>query len=262
MLIAHLSDPHMRAAGQLYQGLVDTNALFDLALETLAALDPAPDLVIIGGDLVDDGSDADYATVAGKLSRIAVPVFAIPGNHDERGAFRRCLPGLAGTASGPLHFRAEGELRVIGFDVTVPGAHHGEVDDDKADWLDAALSEAPDHPTMVLMHQPPILSGIDCIDAYNCRGGDLLAGVLARHHQVERLLCGHVHRFMQTSFAGIPLLCAPATSTSIALRLGAGAEPASYLEPPAMLLHDWRGPGRLVTHHLSIGRYPGPFPFF
>ena len=60
MLIAHLSDPHLRAKGQLYQGLVDTNALFDMALESLKSLDPQPDIVIVSGDLVDDPTVAEY----------------------------------------------------------------------------------------------------------------------------------------------------------------------------------------------------------
>lgn len=111
VLIAHLSDPHLRQRGHLYQGLIDSNAMFDLALDTLAALRPEPDIVIIGGDLVDEGTEAEYETVRDALQRLHQPVYAIPGNHDERktsgGAFRaqtislplvRCIstPGIGG----------------------------------------------------------------------------------------------------------------------------------------------------------------------
>ncbi|MBB96608.1 MAG: phosphodiesterase [Rhodobacteraceae bacterium] len=263
MLIAHLSDPHLRASGQLYQGLVDSNALFDIALDTLAALDPQPDIVLIGGDLVDEGTAAEYATVTEKLARIAQPVYAIPGNHDAREPFRQCLASRGYLpAEGPLHFCIDGPVRVIGFDVTVPGAHHGQVDAAAAEWLDQTLAQAPDTPTLVLMHQPPVQSGITCIDGYNCRGEDLLAAVLSRHPQVERLLCGHIHRFMQTAFGGTQLICAPSTATAIAARLTPDAPPASFVEPPALLLHDARRPGPIVTHYLPVGRFPGPFPFF
>ena len=63
MLIAHLSDPHLRQTGHLYPGLIDSNAMFDLTLDTLAAPRPEPDIVIIGGDLVDKGTEAEYETV-------------------------------------------------------------------------------------------------------------------------------------------------------------------------------------------------------
>ncbi|WP_158963729.1 phosphodiesterase [Chachezhania sediminis] len=265
MLIAHLSDPHLREAGVLYQGLVDSNAMFDRALETLAALDPAPDIVIIGGDLVDEGRPAEYASVIKALSRLRQPVFAIPGNHDERVAFRSALGDFVPvTDSGPLHFDTgtERPVRILGWDITVPGDHHGQIDEDAIAWLETRLAEAPDQPTAILMHQPPVNTGIHFIDAYRCFGESRLGALLPLFPNVERILCGHVHRSIQTRFAGVPLTIAPSTSSSIALRLAEDAEPASYVEPPAFLLHDWRGHGPMVTHWVPVGQHRGPLPYF
>ncbi|MBS7538296.1 phosphodiesterase [Ancylobacter lacus] len=264
MLIAQLSDPHLCLPGVLYQGVVDSNALFEAALATLAALDPQPDLVLLSGDVVEEGTVADYAAARAMLDRVGPPLLAIPGNHDAREPFRAAFAGRMGLpAEGPLHLvRDVGPLRLVGFDITVPGEHHGEADAAACGWLDATLAAAPERPTLVMMHQPPILSGIDAIDAYNCRGGARLAAVIARHPQVERVLCGHVHRFLQARFAGTLLLTAPSTATAIALRLRPGAEPASFVEPPAFLLHHWRPGAGLVTHLVPIGRFPGPFDFF
>lgn len=265
MLIAHLSDPHLRPDGMLYQGLVDSNAMFDLALDTLLALTPAPDLVIIGGDLVDEGSEAEYDMVLKALERIEQPVLAIPGNHDNHDNFRRCLAGtLPLTASGPLHFDTGNRwpVRVIGFDVTVPGAHYGEVTPDAAEWLQEKLQACPKLPTMLLMHQPPTECGMHFIDAYRCFGEEHLSELVRQNPQIERILCGHIHRFMQSRFAGNLLMTAPSTATAIALRLEQDAVPASFVEPPAFLLHDWQ-PGRdIITHWVPVGRFPGPFSFF
>lgn len=140
MLIAHLSDPHLRQRGHLYRGLIDSNAMFDLALDTLAALRPESDIVIIGGDLVDKGTEADYETVRDALKRLHQPVYAIPGNHDERENFRRCFQGSDYiAASGPLHFDTGDRwpVRVIGLDVTVLGQHHGDIDDEASTGCDA-----------------------------------------------------------------------------------------------------------------------------
>lgn len=265
MLIAHFSDPHLRPKGELYQGLIDSNAMFAAALEQLARLDPAPDVVLLSGDVVDEGRAEEYELAIGMLSAIKAPLFVIPGNHDERCAFRAAFASHAYLpADGPLHFAAgeAGPVRIIGLDVTVPGEHHGEVDDEASFWLEARLAEEPGRPTLVMMHQPPILSGIPYIDEYNCRGGERLAALIARFPNVERVLCGHIHRFMQARFGGTLLMTAPSTTTAIALRLAADAEPASFVEPPAMLLHHWSAASGLVTHHLPIGRFPGPFDFF
>ena len=112
-----------------------------------------------------------------------------------------------------------------------------------------------------VMHQPPFKSGIPYMDAYLCRGGERLAGVVARHSQVERIVCGHVHRFMQVRFGGTMLCTAPSTTTSIDLQLRPDARPQSHIEPPAFLLHHWQPGTGLVTHFVPIGAFAGPFPF-
>lgn len=265
MLIAHLSDPHMRPTGELYQDLVDSNAMFDAAVRHLNALDPAPDLVIITGDIVDQGTPAEYEHARIALAAIRQPVLMLPGNHDDREALRSAFPDHRYLpATGPLHFAMgdEGPVRIIGLDVTIPGEYHGEASEEACSWLEARLLEEPKRPTLVLVHQPPFESGIACIDAYNCWEGARLAAVLSAHPQVERLLCGHVHRFMLARFAGTMLVTAPSTTTAIALRLAPDADPASYVEPPGLLLHQWREGAGLVTHFVPIGDFRGPFPFF
>jgi Icc protein len=66
---------------------------------------------------------------------------------------------------------------------------------------------------------------------------------------------------MQLRFAGVLLCTAPSTTTAIALRLSENAEPASFLEPPGFLLHQWRPSVGLITHFAPIGSFPGPMPF-
>lgn len=260
MLIAHLSDPHLCPPGTLYHRVLDTNARFAEAVAQVQALDP--DLVILTGDIAEHGHPSEYALARRILSRLSAPVLAIPGNHDDREGFRSGLAGLMpSTHHGPLHCIREGAVRVIGLDVTVPGQHHGQIDASHAEWLDAVLAMAPDTPTLVMLHQPPFVTGMGFIDTYRCFGEDRLSHVLHRHPQVLRLLCGHVHRFSLATFAGRPAITAPSTATSLALRLTPVAEPASYSEPPAMLIHLWRD-GALVSHLQPLGTYPGPHDFF
>lgn len=263
MLIAHLSDPHICPQGQHYQSILDTTPRFAEALDQAASF--CPDLLILSGDLTEHGDAESYTRARELFAGFPAPILAIPGNHDDRERFRTGLSGLQNLlplpATGPLHAVAEGPIRVIGFDVTVPGDHHGLVTPDHDAWLDATLSASPDRPTLVMMHQPPYATGIGFIDEFRCFGEDLLAEVLSLHPQVIRLLAGHFHRFTLTSFAGRPALTAPAIATSLALRLDPGARPAFFTEPAAFLLHLWRD-GDLVTHLQGVGKAPGPHPFF
>ncbi|OEO33310.1 phosphodiesterase [Devosia insulae DS-56] len=265
MLIAQLSDPHLCAPGTLYQGLVDSNAMFEIAIARLARLDPAPDLVLLRGDVTEHATAEEYRLARRLLAGIRQPVLAIPGNHDEREAFRLAFADRGYLpASGPLHFAvgSHGPVRVIGLDISVPGQHHGDFDAATAAWLEAVLATEPERPTLLMLHQPPIETGIGFIDAYRCFNGARLAAIVARYPAVERVLCGHVHRHMSLRFAGSLLQIAPSTTTAIALRLAPRAEPASFVEPPALLLHQWRAGAGLVTHHLPIEAGEGPLPFF
>lgn len=264
MLIAQLSDPHVRPEGVLYQGVVDSNAQFATAIAQVNALDPRPDLVLLTGDLVDHGQEDEYTTLLRLLEALHIPVLAIPGNHDEREAFRRAFAGQPWLpAGGPIDYVVgdRGALRVVALDVTLPGHHHGVMSEAAAVWLDDVLSAEPERPTIVMMHQPPFATGIPYMDPYDCREGHRLAAVIERHPQVERILCGHVHRLMQMRFGGTLLCTAPSTTTTIALQLRPDARPASYIEPPGMLLHHWQEGRGLVSHFVPIGTFPGPFPF-
>lgn len=264
MMIAHLSDAHLRPKGVLYQGLVDSNAMFEAAIRHLNGLSPRPDVVILSGDLVDEGSPEEYAHARELLAPLNTPLFMIPGNHDEREALRRSFPDHTYLpASGPLHFVVgdRGPVQIIGLDITVPGKHHGDLDDAAVAWLDVALAREPERPTIIMMHQHPFASGIPYIDKYGCRSGARLAELVSRYPAVERILCGHIHRHMQLQFGDTILCTAPSTTTAIALRLDPNAAPASFIEPPAMLLHQWTESAGLITHFVPIGDFRGPLPF-
>ncbi len=264
MLIAQLSDPHVRPHGVLYQGVADSNAHFAAAIAQLASFDPRPDLVLLSGDLVDHGTAPEYAAMRSLLRRLAIPLLVIPGNHDDREAFRDAFRDHAYLPpTGPMHYAVgtHGPVRIVALDVTLPGLHHGAVDPDAARWLDETLAAEPTRPTVVMMHQPPFATGVPYLDLYACRDEGRLAAVLSRHRQVERLVCGHVHRFMLLRFGDTLLCTAPSTTTAIALQLRPDARPASHLEPPAFLLHHWRAEVGLVTHFVPVGAFPGPYPF-
>jgi len=90
LIIAQISDLHVRPSGQTAYG-IDTNAMFADAMRAMRALSPAPDCVLVTGDLTDCGLDAEYEIARAGLATLPMPVFVIPGNHDRREPFRRHL---------------------------------------------------------------------------------------------------------------------------------------------------------------------------
>jgi 3',5'-cyclic-AMP phosphodiesterase len=262
MLLAQISDLHVRPVGERYKDAVDSNRMFADAVEHLNRLDPQPDLVLITGDLVDEGLQAEYDSLRALLGSLALPYLLMPGNHDDRERLAQCFPEHAYLpANGPKHYVIDRHaVRIVALDTTVPGDHHGEVDEAGLAWLATTLAATQDAPTVVLMHHPPIACGIPYLDKYMCRRPERIAEVIGRFANVERVLCGHVHRPILQRWAGTLLCSCPSTATQIALQLRPDAQPASFREPPACLLHWWRD-GVMVTHTSYIGHFNGPYPF-
>ncbi|WP_282281106.1 phosphodiesterase [Pseudomonas sp. PS02302] len=264
MLIAQFSDTHVRPEGQLYQNQVDANAMLEAAVRTLLELQPKPDVILFSGDLVDCGSPAAYDKAQQILEPLTTPVLMLPGNHDDRQVMARYFadhcPSDDTLDWSAVYADPAWPLRIIALDISVANDHHGDMTESHAAWLRQRLDEAPETPTLIFMHQPPFDSGIPYIDAYRCLNGDRLGHVVSDYPSVERILCGHIHRFMTLRFAGTLLCTAPSTTTAIALRLDPQASEASYVEPPAILLHQWTDAG-LITHWYPVGDFPGPYPF-
>lgn len=269
MLIAQLTDPHIRSKGQLSYGVVDTAAYLMAAVDFILTRLPALDALMITGDLVDFGTAEEYAHFDELTAMLDIPLLPIPGNHDERENFARTFRDrVALPASGHLSYVHDiGALRLVMIDSTVPGKPHGLMCAERLEWIEAALSQAPRRPTIVALHHPPFETGIRHMDVQNCHNAKAFAAVLSRHPQVLATVAGHVHRTVVTSFAGRPASIAPSPAHAVSLALDRDAFPAFHLEPPGIHLHRWEPVagcphGRLVTHAVPIGDFPGPHPFF
>ncbi|KAA0100866.1 phosphodiesterase [Mycolicibacterium sp. P1-18] len=263
MLIAQLSDPHVRPKGVLYHDVVDSNAGLTDAVEHVRALTTTPDLVLVTGDLVDHGEPAEYHQVREILDGLPVPYLVIPGNHDDRENFRRAFadhPYLPRT--GPLHFCVDDHpVRIIGLDSTVPGHHHGHLDAAGLDWLATTLARDTTKPTLIMLHHPPFVSGIPYLDEYRYFSGAELAAVVERAPNVEIVVCGHVHRSMVRRWARTVVVTCPSTATQIDLQLEASAAPSSHAGPRGYLLHLWDEREGMISHANHIGVFAGPYPF-
>lgn len=265
MMIAQITDMHIRPPGRLAYGRVDTNAMLAAAVATIEALPRKPDLVIATGDLTDCGLAEEYEILRELLEPLSMPVYLVPGNHDRRAAlFAEFGPdGYLSNDDGFLHYTVEGhDVRLIGLDTVVPGHGHGEMCATRLGWLEGKLAERADQPTLVFMHHPPFRTGLVDMDRIKCQNGEAMAAVLSRFDHVERVVCGHHHRPIATRWAGTIGSVAPSTAHQVSLDLIPDSSAATFtMEPPGFHLHVWSPEAGLVTHGVAIGQYDGPFPF-
>ncbi len=263
MLIAQLSDLHIKPPGRLAYNRVDTAAALRAAVADVAARRPAPDVVLLTGDLVDAGRAEEYAELRRMLSPLGCPVYLIPGNHDDRDALRA---GFADHAylprDGFIQYAIEDHaVRLIGLDTTEPGEAGGRLCADRLAWLADQLARAPERPTVVFLHHPPFTTGIAHMDKIGLADPAPFAALIRRHPQVERVLAGHLHRPIQTRWAGTLASTCPAPCHQVVLDLAPDGPSAFVLEPPGYQLHLYEPGLGLVSHTVTLGTYPGPYPF-
>jgi 3',5'-cyclic-AMP phosphodiesterase len=266
VLIAQISDLHIKPPGELTYGRVDTAAALERCVNALNQFKPRLDFVVISGDLVDVPSKRAYDHLAGLLAPLEIPFAVVPGNHDGRALTSKSLPDIfyAPATEALNSARAVGDIDVVLIDSSVPGAPHGELDSKTLAWLDRMLGVASDRAALLFLHHPPFATGIAHMDRQNLRNAADLAAILQRHPRARLVAAGHVHRAVLTTFAGIAATICPAPNHAVALDLG-GAPPGFIIEPPAFHLHVWsagEGFGNLVTHWVPIGEFDGPHAFF
>lgn len=263
VLIAQITDIHVGFAPD--QGADELNLVrLRATLQRLREGPNPPDLLVLSGDITEHGDAESSAIAAALVADFPCPVLPLVGNHDSRAALCAAFGQIVPADGGFLHHVTETALglRVICLDTLEEGRHGGAFCEMRARWLADRLAEAPDTPTLIFMHHPPVVSGIDWMDPSPGEPWiERLHAVLDGQRQVLGIHCGHLHRQIGTSFAGIPLGVTPSVAPQAALDLSA-IDPALpdgraliTAEPPTYAIHRWDGQS-LVTHYEQVGDWP------
>ncbi|HOX88839.1 MAG TPA: phosphodiesterase [Burkholderiaceae bacterium] len=258
MLLCQISDPHLVPPGRLAYGRVDTPAKLERCVHRILSLPRRPDAVVATGDLTDHATAEEYGLLAELLAPLTMPVYLLPGNHDERGALQAAfprMPWLRGEDGFVQYAVDDLEVRLVVLDTVVPGEPGGALCARRLAWLDRTLAES-DRPTIVAQHHPPIAAGMTLMDSMRLAHPEEQAAVIARHPHVERVIAGHYHRAFHARFAGTVASVCPSTAHQLVADLRPEAGMSFAFEPSAFQLHLWTD-GRLVTHTQVIDDFPG-----
>jgi len=264
MLLAQISDLHIRPAGEKLYDFVDTNSLLARHVALLNNYPEALDGVVITGDITNCGTEAEYHMAKKIIAQLEKPVFLLPGNHDYNAnflaAFGADYPYL-GEDPGLICFAEDRfPVRLVFVDSSVDGELHGNLGRKKLVWLAEVLAQKPDKPTALFMHHHPLASGCLHMDTINLRDGEELMKLLTKFPQVRHIFCGHTHRAIFQQYRNLLIATAPSTAHQVPFNT---TNPNGFysLEPPAMLVHRYHETTGLVSYVESLEVYPGPYRF-
>jgi 3',5'-cyclic AMP phosphodiesterase CpdA len=275
LTIAQITDLHITTGRDPLNRLRNEQRLRQV-LRAIHELRPQPVAIIASGDLADHGEPAEYEELKRILAEVEIPIYFAVGNHDRREAFVAALGGpyAATDANGFVQYAVDFDgLRMVVCDTLQEGRDGSGFTAERARWLAETLDARPDTPTIVVLHHPPILSGVRWIDPEpDAPWIAQLCDALRGRDQVRVVLCGHVHRPFQGLLAGQLVSTAPATSIQVTLNLTPidmerpdGRE-ILVAEPPGYVLV-MADQGRVTTHVCVAGdfepavTYTRPFGF-
>ncbi|MEU8894493.1 metallophosphoesterase [Nocardia sp. NPDC048505] len=216
--VVQITDTHIRPAGEVLYDTVDTYANLTVVLDRLRASGPV-DALVLSGDLTDNGSPEGYrrlrAAVEPVAAELGAAVLYVMGNHDERGAFGVELlgqePGAVRVKKPHDQVLEVAGLRIIALDSTTPGRHDGKLEAGQLAWLGRRLRRPAPRGTLLVLHHPPLPSGLPVMEQLNLEQSVRLAAVIAGT-DVRMVLCGHNHVTTAGSLGGVPVWVGPAVA--------------------------------------------------
>jgi 3',5'-cyclic AMP phosphodiesterase CpdA len=164
--IAQISDVHV--GGNRYRQELLRTAIDEINAE-------APDLVVIAGDITDDGYPDQYPLARQELARIECErIVTVPGNHDARNVGYLRYEDTFGARDSRLRLDVGGtNLALVAVDSSKPDLDEGEIGREHYGWVQEGFAGEADLRNQVL-------------DA-----GDVLS--LLRQAGVDLVLAGHRH---------------------------------------------------------------------
>ncbi len=230
MRIVQLTDIHLLPHAQDRLLGVRPSETLNKVLADILRLQRQPDLVIVTGDLTDDGSAAAYVRLRSMLQSLQVKVLVLPGNHDDVAALDEHL-----TTDQIQHREtyAHGDWGIVCLNSQIVGESHGAINPLALDRCLASAKSKPNWPFIFCFHHTLIKP---CLSA-SCQleQREYIITQLQKHPNIKLVLAGHTHTAAQRQFGSFSAFTTPSTL----LQCSHPSDAACQSAPPDTDLHQW-----------------------
>ncbi len=250
--IVQISDIHLFESQEKALLGVKTEDSFNAVVSLLETVS-RPDLIILGGDLSQDGSRASYVRVAEKLKIFEVPVYCVVGNHDNADMLQDVYP--LGNVTDQRHIVLK-DWHIILLNSQIPDRVEGALDLSQLQYLEHCLQMYPEHHAIVVFHHQPVPVGCAWLDNLGLKNASALWSMLANFPKMHTILFGHVHQVHEGKKNNIAYYSAP--STCIQFKRNSDNFGLEKL-PPGFRWVDLYPEGRLETGVSRASEYVGQF---
>lgn len=248
LVIAQITDCHLQNDPQQgYRGL-DVERHLDFVVDDLLQQSETIDMILWTGDLVHHGAVRGYQRLSERISKLSIPSFWIPGNHDDAELMQR----IGDQAEGSLNQRVvlANDWAVILLDSTSEpdGQGGGSLAQSELSFLQQQLRALSDLSCLIVLHHNPVPVESDWQDQIMLGNAEAFWQLLAAHENVRGVINGHVHQSKDSDINGVRVMMTPATSVQFKMGCSQFAlEDQSALKAPAYRLLKLFSDGQIAT---------------
>lgn len=244
--LLQISDCHLspEPSGRYYER--DSEQLLKQVVEHALSLGIPFDAVLLSGDLVHHGALSAYERLLQTVAPLPGVRCWIAGNHDDSEQMDQFDISVLKQPSVRL---GRWRLLLLDSNFQPDGKGSGSISPDTLEWLDSALSQHKDAPTLIAMHHNPLPIGTPWQDRIMLGNADAFWQRVNNHAQVKGVLCGHVHQALELQHGDITMWSAPSTAVQFkpgALTITTEDDPEAGL--PGYRWFELHPDGRIVAH--------------
>lgn len=206
-----------RTIGWVTEPVYPNRTLQAVLAELEAKRQPEHVAVVFSGDLVQEEIAESYQRYNQIMNTFALPVHAIPGNHD--------IPQLMqANLNGKVHFCEHVQMddwQAILLDSSELEKEEGYLTEQQLDELRLQLAAHPHKHAIIFMHHHPVLVDSPWMDPMRLQQPEAFWAVVAEFPQVKAVFCGHLHQEFVGGFRfnerTVPVYGTPATCMQLKL---------------------------------------------
>ncbi len=260
--VTQVSDTHFWTGTEPTHGGLgyDTDETWEHIFAHAFASDDHPDLVVVTGDIVDNGQPDEYAKAARHLARIPVHANVCIGNHDFQIPFDAVLPGRGLTTSRTMRLRswlflfADSNFggRSVGADGRLHDKHDRiesapQLGDHEVAWIEDTIGSTDAAHVFLWVHHPPRGRAGFGSSIYEAE----IEGLFQRHESLRGMGVGHTHTDHVLDVQGRKAYTCPAFTINLDL-------PNGTVLPPGYRTYEFGDDGSIhsVSHLLDDPRWP------
>ena len=194
-----MSDLHITEFGSMIWE-TDTKAHFERAIEVISMMNGI-DAIIVTGDLSNDGSLWSYSYIDNTFSKLGIPTFCCPGNHDNIENFQRM-----NYCSSKKCINLNG-WKILNLDSTIPDMGRGMLSSSVLDYIEKELSDN-NTPTIIAFHHPSVEPG-GWLNRKLLENRESFIDFITQKTNVKMVLYGHTHYSITHNIGNILFSSAP-----------------------------------------------------